>query len=103
MFIIIIYVYNINICFYGLTFKPDVDDIRESPAIQIAEEILRIHKGKTFFIEPNLSEVILNNKKYNITGMLVYLRERFIQVLEGDYEAVNKVYNTIFFFIIPVF
>lgn len=55
---------NINICIYGLTFKPDVDDIRESPAIQIAEEILRIHKGKTFFIEPNLSEVILNNKKY---------------------------------------
>lgn len=55
---------DINICIYGLTFKPDIDDIRESPAIQIAEEILRIHNGKTFFVEPNLTEVVLNNKKY---------------------------------------
>lgn len=37
----------------------------------------------------------LNNKKYGITGMLVYLREKFIQVLEGEYEAVNKVYKEI--------
>jgi Sensors of blue-light using FAD len=37
----------------------------------------------------------VNNKKYGITGMLVYLREKFIQVLEGEYEAVNKVYNEI--------
>jgi Sensors of blue-light using FAD len=37
----------------------------------------------------------LNNKKKNITGMLVYLREKFIQVLEGEYEAVNEVYKEI--------
>ncbi len=37
----------------------------------------------------------LNNKKYGITGMLVYLHEKFIQVLEGEYDAVNKVYEEI--------
>ena len=37
----------------------------------------------------------LNNKQANITGMLVYLRERFIQVLEGDYAAVNEIYKDI--------
>jgi Sensors of blue-light using FAD len=37
----------------------------------------------------------LNNKQANITGMLVYLRERFIQVLEGDYASVNKIYKDI--------
>lgn len=37
----------------------------------------------------------LNNKKYGITGMLVYLHEKFIQVLEGEYEAVNKVYHEV--------
>ena len=37
----------------------------------------------------------LNNKQANITGMLVYLRERFIQVREGDYAAVNKIYKDI--------
>jgi hypothetical protein len=37
----------------------------------------------------------LYNKANDITGMLVYLHEKFIQVLEGEYEAVNKVYNEI--------
>tara|TARA_B100000575_G_scaffold294067_1_gene307827 strand:+ start:2115 stop:3377 length:1263 start_codon:yes stop_codon:yes gene_type:complete len=60
---------DITICIYGLTFKPDVDDIRESPALQIAEEILRINKGKIFFVDPNLKNVFLNNKEYKITGL----------------------------------
>jgi len=42
-----------------------------------------------------LNESRLNNKKNGITGMLVYLREKFIQVLEGEYEAVNEVYKEI--------
>jgi len=42
-----------------------------------------------------LSESRLYNKQNNITGMLVYLREKFIQVLEGEYEEVSTVYNKI--------
>jgi hypothetical protein len=42
-----------------------------------------------------LSTSRINNKKAGITGMLVYLRERFIQVLEGDNEAVNRIYKDI--------
>ena len=60
---------DITICIYGLTFKPDVDDIRESPALQIAEEILRTNKGKIFFVDPNLKNVFLNNKEYKIIGL----------------------------------
>lgn len=37
----------------------------------------------------------LNNKNNGITGMLVYLNEKFIQVLEGEYESVNNVYKDI--------
>lgn len=62
---------DINICIYGLTFKPDVDDIRESPAIKISEEILKIHDGKVFFIDPNLDSVFLNKKKYNINKEVI--------------------------------
>jgi hypothetical protein len=35
------------------------------------------------------------NKKQNISGMLVYLREKFIQVLEGEYATVNALYRHI--------
>jgi Sensors of blue-light using FAD len=35
------------------------------------------------------------NKAKDITGMLIYLQERFIQILEGDSSAVKKLYGKI--------
>lgn len=37
----------------------------------------------------------VNNKERNITGMLLYIEGRFFQVLEGETEAINDLYNTI--------
>lgn len=42
-----------------------------------------------------LNESRVNNKKKEITGMLLYLQERFIQVLEGDEKVVNELYEEI--------
>ncbi len=42
-----------------------------------------------------LSNSRLQNKKNEITGMLLYLNEKFIQVLEGEYDAVMEVYEKI--------
>src|SRR5262249_26607457 len=39
----------------GLTYKPDVDDLRESPAIEIAEELARTGEEQILLAEPNLS------------------------------------------------
>lgn len=36
----------------GLAYKPDVDDLRESPAIQIVEELHRGNVGKLIVVEP---------------------------------------------------
>lgn len=36
-----------------------------------------------------------NNKKLKITGLLIYLNQRFIQVLEGEMEPVNNLYAII--------
>ena len=40
----------------GLAYKPDVDDLRESPAFYIANNIYSKHKDDTLIIEPNISE-----------------------------------------------
>lgn len=42
-----------------------------------------------------LNESRVNNKQKEITGMLLYLQERFIQVLEGDEKVVNELYEEI--------
>lgn len=38
----------------GITFKPDVDDIRESPALSIATELASRHPGRVSVVEPHL-------------------------------------------------
>jgi UDP-N-acetyl-D-mannosaminuronic acid dehydrogenase len=41
----------------GLAFKPDIDDLRESPALKIAEKVTQMHKGPILMVEPNINEL----------------------------------------------
>ncbi|HHG3631404.1 TPA: UDP-N-acetyl-D-mannosamine dehydrogenase [Vibrio parahaemolyticus] len=54
---------DVVIACYGLAFKPDIDDLRESPALKIVEIIAKMHKGHTFAVEPNIRHLppSLNN------------------------------------------
>jgi UDP-N-acetyl-D-mannosaminuronate dehydrogenase len=36
-----------TIACFGLAFKPNIDDLRESPAMEIAAQIARWHSGVT--------------------------------------------------------
>lgn len=41
----------------GLAFKPDIDDLRESPAKYIAQKVIQSDNNSTvFFVEPNIKE-----------------------------------------------
>lgn len=42
---------------FGLTYKPDVDDIRESPALQIVEKVADLHGVRVLVSEPNLKNL----------------------------------------------
>ncbi len=46
---------ELTIAFFGLTYKPDIDDLRESPALRIATELRARHSGKVLIVEPNIS------------------------------------------------
>lgn len=45
---------DVRIACFGLTFKPDIDDLRESPALQIAHELVSRYAGRVSVVEPNL-------------------------------------------------
>jgi UDP-N-acetyl-D-mannosaminuronic acid dehydrogenase len=51
---------DVTIACYGLAFKPDIDDLRESPALSIAQSIIAIHSGTVLLVEPNVQELPAN-------------------------------------------
>lgn len=48
---------DVVIACYGLSFKPDIDDLRESPSMLIAQNIAEFHKGKVLAVEPNINNL----------------------------------------------
>ena len=44
----------INIVCYGLTFKADIDDLRNSPALQIVQKLNDLYPGQIYVVEPNV-------------------------------------------------
>ena len=66
---------DITIACYGLSFKPDIDDLRESPALRIYMEIKMIHAGLTIAVEPNI-------KKYNFEDIKLVEFEQAVNLAD---------------------
>ena len=48
---------ELSIACLGLAFKPDIDDLRESPALSIARKIGAISFSSIFLVEPNIDRI----------------------------------------------
>lgn len=46
-----------TVALLGLAFKPNIDDLRESPAVHIAREMLDVDSAEILLVEPNISEL----------------------------------------------
>jgi UDP-N-acetyl-D-mannosaminuronic acid dehydrogenase len=46
---------ELSIACLGLSFKPDIDDLRESPALEISKRINMIGFKRQYVVEPNIS------------------------------------------------
>ena len=48
---------DVIVACFGLAFKPDIDDLRESPALDITKKIASIHSGRVLAVEPNIKNL----------------------------------------------
>jgi len=81
---------DITIGCYGITFKADIDDLRESPALAIAKQISDLNQGKTLIVEPNVTELpeeLLKAKLVNFTDSILIADIHLILVDHKEFKG----------------
>ena len=48
---------DVSVACFGLAFKPDIDDLRESPSLAIVDHIYKTHSGPLYIVEPNINSL----------------------------------------------
>lgn len=83
---------DLTIACFGLAFKPDIDDLRESPALHIAEAIADWHSGTTLVVEPNVHETPkLLSQRANLVSIETALSQADVIVLLVDHKPFKAI------------
>ena len=77
---------DVSIACFGISFKPDIDDLRESPAAEIVKTIANIHPGRVFVVEPNIQTLPDNIKNAELVTTDIALKAD-LKVLLVDHSS----------------
>ena len=87
---------DITIACLGLAFKPDIDDLRESPALDITQAITKMHSGRVVVVEPNITELPVSLPSTAIlTDINVALKDADIILLLVDHKEFKSTTYTL--------
>ncbi|MBO6848907.1 MAG: UDP-N-acetyl-D-mannosamine dehydrogenase [Marinobacter sp.] len=78
----------VSIACLGLSFKADIDDLRESPALKIAEMIAELHPGKVIAVEPHIEALPsqLTDRGVRLTNLDEALQANIVVLLVDHKE-----------------
>ncbi|MCM2528628.1 UDP-N-acetyl-D-mannosamine dehydrogenase [Shewanella algae] len=84
---------EVMVACYGLAFKPDIDDLRESPALRITKQICEMHSGTVVAVEPNIEKLPLSINNVELLSTESALNKADIHVMLVDHKQFknNKV------------
>ena len=80
---------DVTIACFGLAFKPNIDDLRESPAINITRNIAKMHQGRVIAVEPNINS--LRNEDFDLVKIDQAVEDADIAVLLVDHKEFKEV------------
>lgn len=74
--------------FYGLTYKEDVDDVRESPTLQILKSMEKHLATGVLVYDPYIKKDIVNNQEHNLESFINAVD--MVVILVGHSEIRNN-------------
>jgi len=77
---------EVTVACYGLAFKPDIDDLRESPAMAITQKIAEMHAGRVVAVEPNIKAAPKSLESVELLDFEIASKEADIHVLLVDHK-----------------
>lgn len=74
---------------FGLAFKPNIDDLRESPALQIALQLAEDNLGELLLVEPNIADFpevfdAFNNVMMTDIGAALHSADIIVGLVDHD-------------------
>ncbi|MEG3163605.1 UDP-N-acetyl-D-mannosamine dehydrogenase [Sphingomonas sp. PB2P19] len=71
---------------YGLAFKPDIDDLRESPAVAITRRLSEMFGDRVIAVEPNIDEMPAQLAAVRLVDLETALDTADLHVLLVDHQ-----------------
>ncbi|MEA3587703.1 UDP-N-acetyl-D-mannosamine dehydrogenase [Pseudidiomarina sp. 1APP75-27a] len=82
---------ELTIACLGLAFKANIDDLRESPALSIAQQLADSHPGRTLVVEPNIKRLPEHFASAELSELTSALEQADVIVLLVDHEPFKAI------------
>ena len=83
---------NPRIACFGLAFKPDIDDLRESPALEITQKLSQLFPDAVMAVEPNIESLPSKLESHiHLVDVSTALEKADIAVLLVDHKTFKSV------------
>ena len=77
----------------GLTFKANIDDLRESPALEIVRELIAANIGEVMACEPNCQDVKLDFPLHSLREVLTQADIIVVLVDHTEFKKIKGSYR----------
>ena len=81
---------DVTIACYGLAFKANIDDLRESPAMTIVQKMTDIHAGRIIAVEPNIRVLSSKLKSVDLVDFSYAGKVADIHIMLVDHKEFKK-------------
>lgn len=85
---------DVTIACFGLAFKPDIDDLRESPALEISNRLAHQHPGQILVVEPHIDALpVALNDRVQLVPVVQALKRAHVAVILVGHKVFKEQAN----------